>query len=103
MLYLLMYLMMFFVSIAIYTLYAFVFQLIVDYDLPTMDALKCGFRASMMNLGGVMMLIILQGFIMLVLSMLCCGIGAYFYLPCAFGSMAVAYRKVFPDPQELTS
>src|SRR5205814_1287210 len=45
---------------------------------------------------GIIGLILLNGLLSIV-GVLCCIIGVYFYLPIAFASQVVAYRRVFPD------
>ena len=83
-------------SILIEIFFMFAFPLIADRKLSGLDAVKLSFRAGKANLGGVLGLILLNGLLGFV-GVLCCIVGVYFYLPIAFASQVVAYRRVFPD------
>jgi len=84
------------VSMLIEIFFMFTFPLIADRKLSGLDAVKLSFRAGKANLGGIIGLILLNGLLGFV-GVLCCIIGVYFYLPIAFASQVVAYRRVFPD------
>lgn len=83
------------VSLVVAVLAYFVYPLIVDRKLSGVQALKTSVRAAMANLGGVTGLVLLN-FLMTMVGMLACYVGAIFVLPFHFAAVAVAYRKVFP-------
>jgi uncharacterized membrane protein len=70
--------------------------LVADRRLSGLEAVKLGFRASKANFGGLLGLMLLNALFGFV-GVLCCFVGVYFYLPIAFASQAVAYRRIFPD------
>lgn len=72
------------------------YPLVADKRISGLDAVKLSFRAARANLGGIVGLILLNG-LFTFLGILCCIVGMYFYLPIAFASHAVAYRRIFPD------
>ena len=84
------------VSLLVEIFFMFAFPLIADRKLSGLDAVKLSFRAGKANMGGILGLLLLNGLLGFV-GVLCCIIGVYFYLPIAFASQAVAYRRVFPD------
>jgi uncharacterized membrane protein len=84
------------VSSLVEIFFMFAFPLIADRKLSGLEALKLSFRAGKANLGGLLGLILLNGLLGFV-GALCCIIGVYFYIPIAFASQVVAYRRVFPD------
>jgi hypothetical protein len=73
----------------------FTYPLIVDRRLAALDAIKTSIKAALANLGGVMGLIVLN-FILSIIGMLFCYVGAFLVLPISFAALAVAYRQVFP-------
>ena len=84
------------VSVLVEIFFMFAFPLIADRKLSGLEAVKLSFRAGKANMGGIIGLILLNGLLSIV-GVLCCIIGVYFYLPIAFASQVVAYRRVFPD------
>jgi uncharacterized membrane protein len=84
------------VSIMIEIFFMFAYPLVADRKLSGLDAVKLSFRAGKANLGGVLGLMLLNTLLGFV-GVLCCGVGVYFYLPVAFASQAVAFRRVFPE------
>src|SRR5438477_7390937 len=84
------------VSILVEIFFMFAIPLVVDRKLSALEAIKLGFRACKANFSGVLGLLLLNSGLGLV-GVLCCFVGVYFYLPVAFASYAVAYRRVFPD------
>lgn len=85
----------YFASLVIGTLTAFVYPLIVDRKLKTGAALKLSFRAVMGNFFGVVGLMLL-GQVILIAGVMLCYVGALFVAPVIFAAWAVAYRRVFP-------
>jgi len=77
----------------------FSYPLIVDRELSGSEAVRLSFRAVWGNLGGVLMIVLLEMLLGL-FGVLCCYIGAIFVLPINFAMSAEAYRQVFPtiDP-----
>ncbi len=85
----------YFASLVIGTLTAFVYPLIVDRKLKTGAALKLSFRAVMGNFFGVVGLMLL-GQVILIAGVMLCYVGALFVAPVIFAAWTVAYRRVFP-------
>jgi uncharacterized membrane protein len=83
-------------SMLIEIFFMLAYPLVADRRLSGLDAVKLSFRASKANFGGILGLILLNA-LFGVIGVLCCFVGVYFYLPVAFASQAVAYRRVFPD------
>jgi uncharacterized membrane protein len=69
---------------------------VADRNLSALDAMKLSFRAGKANLGGVLGLLVLNALVGM-LGFFLCFVGGYLYLPIAFASQAVAYRRVFPE------
>jgi uncharacterized membrane protein len=84
------------VSIVVAVLFFFVYPLIIDRKLTGIQALKTSFAAVRGNLGGVLGLVLLN-YLLTLVGLLACYVGAIFVLPIHFGAIAVAYRQVFPD------
>jgi hypothetical protein len=87
------------IMVCFHTLLMFSFPLIVDRNLSAMDAIKTSARAVWKNLGGVVGLIVVN-FVLMFLGYLALCIGLYFVIPIMIAGNAVAYRKVFPAPNE---
>lgn len=75
----------------------FAYPLIVDRRMSGMQAVKTSIKAGFANLGGLLALFFVHGFLMVPVALLTCGIGVYLYLPVSLASYAVAYRQVFPE------
>jgi len=90
------------VSMLIEIFFIFAFPLVVDRKLSGLDAVKLSFRAGKANFGGVFGLLLLNAGLGIV-GILCCIVGAYFYLPVSIAAMSVAYRRVFPDVSQTFS
>ena len=84
------------VSLLIETFFMFAFPLIADRKMSGLEAVKLSFRAGKANFGGVLGLLLLNG-VLTFAAALCCIFPIYLYLPIAFASQIVAYRRVFPD------
>lgn len=93
---------MFFFAIAWSVTFYFAIPLVIDKDLGIGEAISTSARAGWSNIGGIIVLAILQGLIS-ILGALACGIGIFFVLPILYASSAVAYRQVFPDIQRQQS
>lgn len=87
-----------FVMVCFHTLLMFAFPLIVDRRLGAIGAMKTSARAVWRNLSGVTGLILVNvGLTLLGYLALC--IGVYFVIPVIIAGNVVAYRKIFPAPQ----
>lgn len=87
------------VNLCLYILFMFVFKLIVDRDLPPMEAVKLSVQAAAANfpgLLGLLCLLSLMGFA----GMLCLYFGVFFVLPVLLAAETIAYKKIFPQPDE---
>jgi uncharacterized membrane protein len=84
------------VSILTEIFFMLAYPMVADKRISALDAVKLSFRAAKANLGGILGLMLLNG-IFGFLGFLCCIVGFFFYLPVAFASHAVAYRRIFPD------
>jgi hypothetical protein len=77
----------------------FALPLIADRHLDVGEAIKLSARAGWSNVGGLIVLFILQFFVVLAGVLALC-IGLLFVLPIIQASSAVAYRNVFPDTRQ---
>lgn len=87
------------VSIAVEIFLMFAYPLIADRKMSGLDAVKLSMKAGKANFGGMFGLLALNA-LLGILGIFLCFVGAYFYLPIAFASQAVAYRRVFPEVQQ---
>ncbi|MBX3282088.1 MAG: hypothetical protein KF756_06380 [Acidobacteria bacterium] len=81
--------------VAIHSLLMFVFPLIVDKGLSSLDAIKLSARATLKNLSGVAGLITVN-IGLTVLGYLAFCVGLYLVIPIVLATNLVAYRQVFP-------
>lgn len=84
--------------VCFHTLLMFTFPLIVDKNMGAVQAMKTSARGVWKNLGGI------AGFygLIFVLSLLTlptCGLGAYFLMPIIMAATTVAYRRIFPSTE----
>jgi uncharacterized membrane protein len=84
------------ISIVVEIFFMFAFPLVADRRLSGIDAVKLSFKAGKANFGGILGLMLLNALLGM-LGVLLCFVGVYFYLPIAFASQAIAYRRVFPQ------
>lgn len=84
------------VGILIETFFMFAFPLVADRKLSGLEAVKLSMKAGKANFVGILGLLLLNA-VLGIVGVLCCIVGVYFYLPVAFASYAVAYRRVFPE------
>lgn len=73
----------------------FAVPLIVEYNLSPVDAMKLSARAAVSNVGGLILLLILQ-FLIALLGFVAICVGFFFVLPLIYAANAFAYRQVFP-------
>jgi uncharacterized membrane protein len=83
-------------SVFIYGLMFFAYPLLVDRNLKAMPALKLSARVVWANKWGILGLMFLN-WLVSVIGALLCYIGLFLYLPIMFASLAVAYRRMFPE------
>jgi len=74
----------------------FTYPVLVDRNVQAWPALKLSARAVLANKWGVLGLLVLNWLLSMV-GMLLCYVGVFFYMPVMFGSIAVAYRRMFPE------
>ena len=79
--------------------FPFAYQLVVERNLSGWQATKLSARAAQANLGGVLGLVLLELVLGTAGILLCC-IGLVFVMPLTKAAWAVAYRQVFPAPQQ---
>ena len=84
------------ISLVVEFFFLLAYPLVADRRMSGLDAVKLSFRAAKANFGGIVGLLLLNALFGFV-GLLCCFIGVYFYLPVAYASHAVAYRRIFPD------
>lgn len=95
----------FFVVIVIVALitsifFMFAFPLIADRGLSGMDAIKLSIKAGKANAGGIFSLVLLN-FLLGFVGVLACYVGAFLIMPISFAANAVAFRRVFPESQQI--
>ena len=83
------------ISVLVNIFCMFTYPLIVDRKLSGIDALRTSISAAWANIGSVVVLAILT-FVMGMVGVLLCYVGALFVLPVTITAHAVAYRKIFP-------
>ena len=88
------------IMICFHTLLMFSFPLIIDQNLGAVQAMTTSARAVLKNLKGVTGLILVNfGIVIAGYAALCFGI--YFAIPIMIATHVVAYRKVFPNRDDL--
>lgn len=92
----LFFLFFFLVLIAVNISMFFALPLIAERDLSAVEVMKLSASAAWANLGGIIVLCILEGLIMIA-GMLALCFGLFFVLPLIYGANAFAYRQVFPQ------
>lgn len=74
--------------------FTFTYPLILDRGLPGVEAVKLSFQAARANLGGLLLLTLLNTLLSFA-GVLCCYIGAFLILPLTFGTHWICYERVF--------
>jgi uncharacterized membrane protein len=68
----------------------------MEHDLSPIDAIKLSARAAMSNIGGLILILILEALVVL-LGLIMCFFGIFFIsIPVMFAANAFVYRQVFP-------
>lgn len=86
---------LFFFSIAWHLAFEFAMPLVIEHDLSVTDALVTSARAAFSNSGSLIVLMIFQGFVML-LGVIALCLGIFVAFPVVYAAVAIAYRQVFP-------
>lgn len=81
--------------IVIRILLYFSYMLIAEHNLGAMDAIKLSVEAALANLGGLILLVILE-ILLAIAGALACLIGIVFVMPVIYAADVYAYRQVFP-------
>ena len=74
--------------------FSFAFPLVMDRGMKGMDAVKLSFAAARANLGGLLMLALVNALASFA-GVLCCYVGAFFILPLTLGTHWICYERVF--------
>jgi uncharacterized membrane protein len=74
---------------------SFAVPLIVEHDLGVMDALVTSVKAALSNVGGLILLIILE-ILVAILGVIALCIGIFVAIPVIYAANVFAYRQVFP-------
>lgn len=77
----------------------FAIPLIIENDISIGEAITLSFGAVMGNIGGLILLVILN-FLVALLGFLAFCIGILVAIPVTFAAYTIAYRQVFPDSQQ---
>lgn len=88
------------VSVITSIFFMFAFPLIADRGLSGIDAIKLSIKAGKANAGGILGLVLLN-FLLGFVGALACYVGAFLIMPIGFAASAVAYRRVFPETQQI--
>ncbi|HET6330659.1 MAG TPA: hypothetical protein VFF76_07720 [Holophagaceae bacterium] len=81
-------------SLLIGVFFTFTYPLILDRGLTGLEAVKLSFRAAHANLGGLLLLALVNALLTFA-GLLCCYVGALFVLPLTFGTHWICYERVF--------
>ncbi len=73
----------------------FALPILAEHDLGPIDALTLSARAAWSNIGGLILLVLLQILIAIIGVFALC-IGVFFVIPLLYAATAFAYRQVFP-------
>ncbi len=83
-------------SLVWWAVFFFAVPLAFEHDLGPLEAIKLSAKASMSNIGGLILILILEVLVTL-LGVLLCGVGVFLIsIPIIYAANAFAYRQVFP-------
>lgn len=86
-------------AFAWWAVFFFAIPLAMDRGLPVVEAIKLSAKAAMGNLGGLLVLMIIEGLVVLLGMLLLC-VGLFLIsIPVIFLANVVAYRLVFPPAE----
>ncbi len=86
---------LFLASIALRVSLYFALPLLAEHNLGAVDAMKLSAQAAWSNVGGIILISILEILVLLLGVLMLC-IGIFFVLPIIYAANAFAYRQVFP-------
>ncbi|MBA3693138.1 MAG: hypothetical protein H0W77_06825 [Acidobacteria bacterium] len=86
----------FLLSVALHISLFFALPLIVEHKLGAVDAMKLSAQAAWANVGGLILLFLLEIVVALIGVLALC-IGILFVIPIIYAANAFAYRQVFPN------
>jgi uncharacterized membrane protein len=75
--------------------FVFAPAIMAEHDLGPLEVLKLSARAALSNIGGLILLVLLQ-ILLAILGVVALCIGVFFVVPVLYAATAVAYRQVFP-------
>ncbi len=75
--------------------FIFALPILAEHDVSPIEALKLSARAAWSNIGGLILLVIIQVFIALIGVLALC-VGVLFVIPILYAATAFAYRQIFP-------
>ena len=87
---------LFLAAIALRVSLYFALPLIMEHNLGAVDAMKLSARAAWANVGGIILLGILEFLVALAGVLMLC-VGIFFVMPIIYAANAFAYRQVFPS------
>ena len=82
--------------VAVMTLFAFAFPLVIDQHMKAIDAIKTSYHAVRANLMGMIGLTVVSGILSMVAALFCY-LPVFLVFPLTLGANFLAYRKIFPD------
>lgn len=85
----------FLVSTVLQILLFFALPLIAEHNLGFADAVKTSIAGTTVNIGGLIVLFLLE-FLVLLVSLFAFCIGIFFAMPVIYAANIIAYRRVFP-------
>ena len=88
------------IMVCFHTLLTFCFPIIVDQNVGAVKAISLSARAVFKNLGGVTGLIGVN-FVLVLVGYLALCVGVYLVIPVIIATNVVAYRKIFPKPNNV--
>ena len=94
-----LYLGAFVISMTLKVLLFFALPLVADRNLNVVEALKLSFQASINNIGGIIVLILLE-ILIIIAGTLMCFVGLLIAIPLVYAAEIIAYKQVFPDLRE---
>ncbi len=75
--------------------FVFALPLLAEHEISPIEALKLSARAAWSNIGGLILLVLLQ-ILLAILGIIALCIGVFFVIPILYAATAFAYRQVFP-------
>ena len=75
--------------------FIFALPILAEHDVSPTEALKLSARAAWSNIGGIILLILIQVLIAIAGVLALC-VGVFFVIPILYAATAFAYRQVFP-------